>query len=231
MPGCSMRDDGIISDLEATLRSRLGDEMTIRSVLKSPIAGLYEVDLGDRIIYSDATGDRLLVGEIFDSKNRSNLTESRFSEINKIDFSALPFSDALKVVRGNGSRKLAVFSDPNCPYCKQLEAELESIDNVTIYTFLYPVLSPDSVEKSRAIWCSPDRTQAWGDWMLDHRKPTTTNICKTDVIERNIALGHSLNVKGTPTVFLSDGRRLPGALSIEKLEQQLVVAVAAKKAE
>ncbi|MBV8628924.1 MAG: DsbC family protein, partial [Paraburkholderia sp.] len=176
---------------------------------------------GTQIIYSDANGDYLMLGDLVDAKTRTNLTEARLAETNKIDFASLPFADAVKVVKGNGSRKIAVFSDPNCPYCKQLETTLKSIDNVTVYTFLYPVLSPDSKEKSKAIWCSADRAKAWESWMLERRAPTAAASCDTTAIDKNLALGQQMNVDGTPTVFLADGRRLPGAVPADRLDKEL----------
>ncbi|HXZ08002.1 MAG TPA: DsbC family protein, partial [Paraburkholderia sp.] len=206
--------------LKATLQPRLGDT-PIKSISKTPIAGLYEINLGTQIIYSDANGDYLMLGDLVDAKTRTNLTEARLAETNKIDFASLPFANAVKVVKGNGSRKMAVFSDPNCPYCKQLETSLKSIDNVTVYTFLYPVLSPDSKEKSKAIWCSADRAKAWESWMLERRAPTAAASCDTTAIDKNLALGQQMNVDGTPTVFLADGRRLPGAVPADRLDKEL----------
>ena len=162
-----------------------------------------------------------MLGDIVDAKTRKNLTEARLSETNRIDFASLPFANAVKVVKGNGSRKMAVFSDPNCPYCKQLETTLKSIDNVTVYTFLYPVLSPDSTVKSKSIWCSSDRAKAWESWMQDRQAPTAAGTCDTAAIEKNLDLGHAMNVDGTPTIFLADGRRLPGAVPADRLDKEL----------
>ncbi len=218
--GCSAQADQTTDKLKSTLQGRLGD-VTIKSVVKSPIAGLYEVNLGTQIVYSDATGDYLVLGDIVDAKTRQNLTEARLSEANRIDFASLPLANAVKVVKGDGSRKIAVFSDPNCPYCRQLESTLKSVDNITIYTFLYPVLSPDSTVKSKSIWCSTDRAKAWEAWMQDHRAPTAAGSCDTAAIDKNLALGRAMNVNGTPTVFLADGRRLPGAVPADELDKAL----------
>jgi thiol:disulfide interchange protein DsbC len=218
--GCSAQADQTTDKLKATLQSRLS-EATIKSVTKSPIAGLYEVNLGSQIIYSDASGDYLLLGDLVDAKTRKNLTEARLSETNRIDFASLPFNNAVKVVKGNGARKIAVFSDPNCPYCKQLETTLKSMDNITVYTFLYPVLSPDSTTKSKSIWCSADRAKAWEAWMQNRQAPTAPGTCDTTALEKNLALGQSMNVSGTPTVFLADGRRLPGAVPADELDKAL----------
>ncbi|WP_144109988.1 DsbC family protein [Paraburkholderia sp. BCC1886] len=218
--GCSAQADQTTDKLKATLQTRLGD-VAIKSVAKTPIAGVYEVNLGTQIVYSDANGDYLLLGDMVESKTRKNLTQARLSETNRIDFASLPFANAVKVVKGNGSRKIAVFSDPNCPYCKQLETSLKSIDNVTVYTFLYPVLSPDSTLKSKSIWCSADRGKAWESWMQNHQAPTAAGTCDTAAIDKNLALGRSMNVDGTPTVFLADGRRLPGAVPADQLDKEM----------
>jgi thiol:disulfide interchange protein DsbC len=218
--GCSAQADQTTDKIKSTLESRMGDA-TIKSIDKTPIPGLYEVNLGTQIVYSDATGNYVLLGDLVDTRNSKNLTEARMSEINKIDFAKLPLENAVKVVKGNGSRKIAVFSDPNCPYCKQLETTLKSIDNVTVYTFLYPVLSPDSTAKSKSIWCSKDRGMTWESWMLDHKAPSTAATCDTTAIDKNLKLGRSMNVTGTPTVFLADGKRLPGAVPADRLEKEL----------
>jgi thiol:disulfide interchange protein DsbC len=218
--GCSAHADQTTDQLKATLEARLPD-VEIKSIAKAPIPGLYEVNLGTQILYSDAGGNYVLVGELLDTKTRTNLTEARLSELNKIDFASLPLGDAIKVVKGNGSRRMAVFSDPNCPYCKRLETSLQSIDNVTVYTFLYPVLSDDSTAKAKSIWCSADRAKTWEAWMLEHRMPTAAGTCDTSAIDKNLALGHGMNVTGTPTIILADGRRLPGAVPAQTLDKAL----------
>ncbi len=226
--GCTAKADQAADKLKDTLQSRLGTNAQIKSVMKSPIPGLYEVNLGAQILYSDAAGDYVLVGDLVDAKTRKNLTAERLAALNKIDFSTLPLDNAIKVVKGDGSRKLAVFSDPNCGYCKKFETTLQSVDNVTVYTFLYPILSEDSHVKAKAIWCAPDRAKSWHGWMVEQRAPQTDKLasagsdtCGTEVLQKNIALGKSLNVNGTPTIFLSDGRRLPGALPADELNQAL----------
>lgn len=213
--------DPTTDKVKAALQGRLGADATIKDVAKTPIPGLYEVNLGKEIIYSDATGNYLVLGDMVDTRTRKNLTQARTDEINKVDFASLPLANAVKVVKGNGARKLAVFADPNCGYCKRLETTLKGLDNVTVYTFLYPVLSPDSDVKAKSIWCSADRAKAWQAWMLDHQMPTAGGNCDTSVLEKNLALGQQLNVTGTPTIFLADGRRLPGAVPAEQLDKAL----------
>jgi thiol:disulfide interchange protein DsbC len=226
--GASAHADQTTDKLKATLQARLPN-VEIKSIDKAPVAGLYEVNLGAQILYSDATGNYVIAGELVDTKTHTNLTEARLAELNKVDFASLPLSDAIKVVKGNGSRKMAVFSDPNCPYCKQLESSLKSIDNVTVYTFLFPVLSDDSTTKAKSIWCSADRAKTWEAWMLERQVPSGKAICDTSVLDKNLALGHSMNVTGTPTIILADGRRLPGAVSADTLDKALTQASAAAR--
>lgn len=220
--GCSAQADQTTDKIKSALQSRLGiDSGDIKGISKAPMAGLYEVNLGTQIIYSDANGDYVINGDLIDAKNHRDLTQARLDELNKVDFASLPFANAVKVVKGNGSRRMAVFSDPNCPYCHQLESTLKSIDNVTVYTFLYPVLSADSTAKARQIWCSSDRAKAWESWMVDRKAPTAAGTCNTAAIDSNLALGQKMNVNGTPTVILADGTRLPGAVSGDRLEKAL----------
>jgi thiol:disulfide interchange protein DsbC len=221
MPVTRANADAVTDKLKETLKARLGPDVDVRDVVKTPIAGIYEVDTAQQIVYTDATGDYVLTGDMMDLKNRVNLTEARASQINKIDFSKLPLEDAVKMVKGTGARKIAVFSDPNCPYCHKLEEELKAVDNVTVYTFLFPILSTDSTLKSKSIWCSADRAKAWTGWMLDKRAPSAPGTCDTRVLSQNLELGRTLRVTGTPTVFLADGRRLPGAVSADRLEKEM----------
>ncbi|WP_334026473.1 DsbC family protein [Burkholderia gladioli] len=218
--GCTAQADQTTDKLKTTLQARLGDA-TVKSIEKSPIPGLYEVNLGSQIVYSDAAGDYVLLGDLVDTKTRKNLTEARMAEINKVDFASLPLNNAIKYVKGNGARKIAVFSDPNCPYCKRFESTLQSMDNITVYTFLYPVLTPDSTVKSKAIWCASDRAKSWENWMVGHQPPSGAGNCDTSALDKNLALGRGLNVTGTPTIILADGTRLPGAVSADQLSSAL----------
>ncbi|MGU7768688.1 DsbC family protein [Burkholderia sp. MR1-5-21] len=215
------QSDPVTEKLAVTLQVRLGMETSIKSITKTPIAGLFEVNLGKRVIYSDATGNYLILGDIVDARTRANLTQARNDELNKIDFASLPFDNAVKHVKGNGARKIAVFADPNCGYCKQLESTLINVDNVTVYTFLYPILTPDSKIKAKSIWCAPDREKAWQAWMLEGRAPSAAGTCDTAAIQSNLALGQQLNVAGTPTIILADGRRLPGVVKADQLDKAL----------
>jgi thiol:disulfide interchange protein DsbC len=219
--GCQAQADQVTDKLKATLQDRLGLDSNIKGITKSPVPGIYEVNLGTQIIYSDATGEHVFLGDLVETKTRHNLTEERLADLNRVDFASLPFENAVKVVKGNGSRKLVVFSDPNCPYCRQLEQALKSVDNVTVYTFIIPILSPDSTTKAKQIWCATDRAKAWESWMLNRQAPSAAGTCNTAAIDSNLALGAKINVTGTPTVILADGRRLPGAVSADRLEREL----------
>lgn len=206
--------------------------LKVQKITKTTYAGLYEVFLGEEIIYTDEKFSFLIAeGRLIDPKTRKNVTGERMEELTKVDFNSLPLNQAVKVVKGNGSRKLVVFSDPDCPYCKQLEQQgLIGLNDVTIYTFLYPLqeLHPDAANKAKAIWCAPDRTRAWQDWMLNGQlaKPAAAG-CNTPV-EESMDLGKKLGVRGTPLLIFSDGRRVSGALPAQEIERRLG-ATSAKK--
>ncbi len=213
---------------EATLRKNLGERVPqlqkIDEVSKTPIAGLYEIRVnGTEIYYADAEGNYLVQGNLIDTRQRRNLTEERVDKLSAISFDALPFKDAFTIVRGNGKRKLAVFEDPNCGYCKRFERDLQKVDNVTIYMFLYPILSADSTDKSKAIWCAKDKGKAWQDWMV-RDKPIVAATCDTAAIERNVEVGHKHKINGTPTLIFSDGTRVPGAITAVQVEKYLTDA-------
>jgi thiol:disulfide interchange protein DsbC len=203
----------------------------VESVTKTPYAGLYEVFMGGQIIYADDKLTFLIAeGKVVDPKTKKDITGERLEELTKIDFNALPLNQAIKVVKGNGSRKLVVFSDVDCPYCKRLEQnELSNINNVTIYTFLYPIeqLHPDAAAKSKAIWCAKDREKAWKEWIVDDKLPTTVGNCKVplDTIGK---LAVESGVTSTPTMFFADGRRMLGSQPSADIEKALVKASAKK---
>lgn len=218
--GNGMAAEPTPAQLSAALRKAFDQTLEVKSVSKTPVAGLYEVNLGTQIIYSDATGRYLLNGELLDVQAGSNLTEQRLSELNRVKWSDLPLKQAVKWVKGNGSRHVAVFSDPNCGYCKRLEQTFQEVDNITVHTFLFPMLSPDSTLKSRQVWCASDRAKAWRDWMVHRVSPSGPSNCSTP-IDRNLALGRKLGVSGTPAIFFTDGTRIPGAVDAATLEQKL----------
>ena len=212
--------------IRKNLAARIPQFAKIDEITKSPMPGLYEVRInGFEIFYTDADGNYLLQGNLIDVKARKNLTESRVEKLSEVAFDKLPLNDAFKLVRGNGKRKLAVFEDPNCGYCKHFERDMKNVDNVTVYLFLYPVLGPDSNVKSRNIWCSKDKAKSWNDWMGGDVKPeTAAATCDTAALDRNIAFGRKYNITGTPTLIFADGTRTPGAIPAAQVEKQLASA-------
>lgn len=222
---------GCTPDPEAAIRKNLAERMPtlpkIDQVSKTPIAGIYEVRFGQDLIYTDARGDHIIEGSLFDTRAKSNLTEERISDLTRIDFASLPLQDAMVVKQGSGARKLAVFADPNCVYCKSFERDLRTIKDITVYTFLYPILGPDSEQKSRQIWCAKDAMASWRSWMIDNKEPARTlGPCDTSAIERNVAFGRKHKLNGTPALVFEDGRRVRGALPAEALEKRLAQASA-----
>lgn len=206
--------------IKAELQKQFGSKIQIKSITASPIPGLYEVVANSSIIYVDAQAKFLIQGSITDLKTGNNLTESREDEINRIQFSELPIQDAVKFVRGDGSRKLAVFADPNCGYCKTLEKTFQNIDNITVYTFLIPILSADSSTKSKAVWCSSDPSKTWVSWMT-MQSPLPSKIDCATPLDKNLALAKKLGITGTPAIFFTDGYRFPGAASKDDIEKKL----------
>ncbi|KAB2969050.1 DsbC family protein [Zoogloea sp.] len=202
------------------------DAPAVESVKKTPYGGLYEVVLkSGELLYTDGNVSFIIDGSLIDAKTRKNVTQARMAQLMKIDFATLPLDQAIKQVRGNGKRVIASFEDPNCGYCKRLAKDLVNLKDATIYTFLYPILSPDSTEKSRNIWCAKDRAGAWNDWMTAGKAPAAAaGNCDTSVIDKNVALGQKIKVSGTPTIFTADGNRLPGAVPLAQLEQAMTQA-------
>lgn len=199
----------------------------VESIKKTPYAGLYEVFLGGQIIYTDENFTFLIAeGRLIDPKTKRNVTDERMEELTRVDFSKLPLEQAIKVVKGDGSRKLVVFSDPDCPFCKRLEQkELSGMTDITIYTFLYPLtqLHPDAANKSKAIWCSPDRAKSWNDWILRNKLVKSDPTCDTP-LENLANLGKSLGVSSTPTLIFADGKRMLGAYPAAEIEKALNAA-------
>ncbi|HQS30740.1 MAG: disulfide isomerase [Polaromonas sp. 39-63-203] len=219
--GTAMAQEAVI---RKNLAERLPNLPKIDEVSKTPMNGLYELRLNDsEIFYTDAEGNFLIQGHLIDTKARRNLTEERVDKLSAIDFAALPLKDAFTVVRGNGKRKMAVFEDPNCGYCKRFEKDLQKVSDVTVYMFLYPILSPDSIEKSKNIWCTKDKAKAWQDMMV-RDQPAPKATCDTTAIERNVAFGKKHKITGTPTVFFVDGSRVPGAIGAPQVEKLLAEA-------
>lgn len=207
--------------IRKNLTQRLPSLPAIDSVTPTPMKGLYEVRLnGTELMYSDANGDFILwQGDLIDTRQRVNLTEARIQQLTAIAFKDLPLKDAVVTVRGNGSRKIAVFSDPNCGFCKRLERDLLKINDVTIYTFVVAMLGPDSQTKARNIWCAAKPAEVYTDWMLDGQTPPTQS-CDTAALTRNLAFAQKHRINGTPTSFLADGTRIAGA-DIKAIERGL----------
>ncbi len=209
---------------EAAIRKNLSERLPqmgkIDEVGKTPMPGLFEVRVGSDLYYTDADGNFLLHGQLIDTKRQLNLTEERQEKLLAIDFAALPLKDAFTIVRGNGKRKIAVFEDPNCGYCKRFERDLQKVDNVTIHMFLYPILGPDSTEKSRNLWCSKDKAKAWLDWMVRDAVPAAAT-CDATALARNIEFGRKYKITGTPTMVFADGTRVPGAIPAQQVEKLL----------
>jgi thiol:disulfide interchange protein DsbC len=210
---------------EALIRKNLKERMPqiqpIDEVRRTPMPGLFELRVdGTDIYYTDGTGNFLLQGQLIDTRTQRNLTEDRQQKISAIDFKTLPLKDAITIVRGKGERKLAIFEDPNCGYCKRFERELQKADNLTVYLFLYPILGKDSVEKSKAIWCAKEPGKAWQDWMVHDAAPAAPS-CDTAVLKRNVDFGQKMKITGTPTLVFIDGTRVPGAIELAQVEKML----------
>ena len=216
---------------EAAIRKNLAERLPqlpkIDDITKTAIPGIFEVRFGGtQILYSDATGDHIFAnGSLIDTKSRTDLTEARIDKLTAIDFDKLPIKDSLVITQGTGARKMAVFVDPNCGYCKRFERDLTTIKDVTIYTFLMPILGPDSTAKSRDIWCAKDASKAWRAFMVDGVQPPKASAsCDATVLERNLELSKKYRITGTPALVFEDGTRKPGALPAAQVEQQLVAA-------
>jgi thiol:disulfide interchange protein DsbC len=218
---------GLAQADEAAIRKAIPERLPqlgkIDEVNKTPMAGLFEVRVGTNLYYTDAEGNFLVLGQLIDTKAQRNLTEERQDKLLAIDFSALPVKDAFTIVRGNGKRKIAVFEDPNCGYCKKFERDLQKVDNVTVYLFLYPILGPDSIDKSRNIWCAQEKGKAWQDWMV-REQAVPAGTCEAEALARNIEFGKKYKITGTPTLIFADGSRVPGAIGAPQIEKMLAAA-------
>ena len=199
--------------------------MEITSISKTPYGGLYEVVVDGQVAYATSDGKYLVLGNVIDLASKRNITATRNAKLMEVKWSTLPLAKAIKEVKGNGSRKMAIFSDADCPYCRKLEPELEKLTNVTIYTFLYPIegLHPEAVPTSKKIWCEKDRLKAWKDYMLRGEEPKSKGDCANPV-DDIVALGMKLKVSGTPTIILENGQRIPGYAPADRLEQMLAAA-------
>jgi thiol:disulfide interchange protein DsbC len=230
---------GVAGADEASIRAEFSKkypQANIESITRTPYLGLYEMLVDGEVLYTDPDFNYMIVGSIIDTKTRINLTDVRQREIEDkklkslaFPFDQLPFDLAIKKVKGDGSRKVAVFSDPDCPFCRKLEKEIEKVNNVTIYIFLYPIeqLHPKAPEVSRAIWCAPDRLKAWDEYMLKGVAPKSAKC--DNPVDKIVTYGQSKKINGTPTIFFADGKRVPGAIPVERFEELLNKAGSAGK--
>jgi thiol:disulfide interchange protein DsbC len=216
---------GAQNSVEATIKKNIEPRLggaKIESIKETPYGGLYELRVAGDVLYTDKKGEYLIIGHVYDAKTTRDLTRERIDDINKIKFSDLPLDSAIKQVKGDGKRVIAVFEDPNCGYCKRLrQTALKDVNNVTIYTFMYNILSEDSFVKSKNIWCSPDRAKAWDEWMVNGKAaPAAPASCEAPN-DKVLALGQKLKIQGTPAIFFTDGSRIPGAVDYATLEKKL----------
>ena len=211
-------------EIRKTLAARLPD-FKIDAIAAAPIAGLYELRSGGEIFYADARGEHLVHGSIIDTRTRTDLTQARIDQLNAIDIAALPLQDAIVWKQGTGARRLVVFADPNCGYCKRFETDIQQVKDVTVYTFLLPILGGDSPEKARNIWCAKNNAAVWRGWMIEGATiPRNMGPCDSSVLARNLALGRKYHVTGTPAIVFEDGKRVPGALAPADVEKQLAAS-------
>ena len=231
----SLKSWAIIATLSFSIGAAHANEATIRKVLtgkfpeakiasihKTPYSGLYEVYMDGQLVYIDANAQYIFLGDVIDVNKRVNLSQARLASLNAVPVNQLPLKNALKMVKGKGERKLVVFSDADCPFCRKFEEELKKVDNITVYTFLFPIegLHPKAAQISRQVWCAPDRNKAWEDYMSSGKIPGNDGKCDNPINE-NIALGNKLNINGTPTIILANGQRIPGMVPAAKLEEMM----------
>lgn len=214
----SAQDAGVLDAIGKRFQSRF-EGIEITRVSPTSFGGLYEVQIGSDILYTDANVDYVLQGTLIDAKTHRDVTAERLAKLSEVAFDSLPLHLAVKQVKGNGERKLAVFEDPNCGYCKMLHKTLAQIDNTTVYTLLFPILSPDSETKARDIWCAKDQAATWKNWMVNGKVPPEAK-CETP-IEEILTLGRKMMVQGTPAIIFADGSRVNGALPLDALNQKL----------
>jgi thiol:disulfide interchange protein DsbC len=232
--GAAIADEAAIRKgwLDANPGKPAPDEIT-----RTPIAGLWEVRVGTEIFYMDEKGEHVVfpsdgnsspegTGHIIELKTKRDLTQTRIDKLMAIDIDHLPMKDAMVMKQGNGARRLVIFEDPNCGYCKRLEQDLVALKDVTIYTFLIPILGGDSPIKARDIWCAKDNAHVWRQWMLSgERAPRQMGKCDFSAIERNTAMAQKFRISGTPALIFEDGSRLPGAVPLDELEKQMTTRV------
>jgi thiol:disulfide interchange protein DsbC len=212
---------------EAAIRKHLAERMPnlphIDEISKTPLPGIYELRIGNDILYTDADGGYVFDGVITDAKSHVNLTDARIAQLSKIDFDALSLEDAVVWTQGNGGRKMVVFADPNCGYCKRLERDLLQVKDLTVYTFLIPILGGDSPQKARDIWCANEPGKVWRDWMIQGKAAERASPeCDVSALDRNLAFAKRHKVDGTPALVFPDSTRVSGLLPVEGVERRLV---------
>lgn len=216
------------ASVEQTIRERLAQRIPgipqIDEVRKGPVPGLFEVRIGTELVYTDATGDHLIRGSIVRTSDRQNLTELRQEEIQRVPFAAMPLTNAIKRVSGNGQRRIVVFADPNCGYCKRFEREIADVPNLTVYTVLVPMLSQDSVDKSQAIWCAKNPLNSWHDWIIRNKAPAKVDSTCPAPLRANLEFARKHGISGTPTIFFEDGGRVGGAMPLADFNERLAAA-------
>ena len=223
--GAHAATTGIETQILHTLQQRF-PQVPIDSVQPSPVPGLYQVISGDKMLYVDASGDHLILGNMIDTRTKANLTQDAMDMRYSIKFDSLPFNEAITIVRGKGTHKLALFEDPDCPFCEQLEHNMSTMSDVTIYLFLFPIpqVHPHAMIDAKAIWCAPDRGSAWTNWMMYHTPIPSGGSCANDPIPKINTLAESLHITATPTIFLQNGRRIGGAVAADKLQRLMAKA-------
>ncbi len=205
------------ADVRKAVEASIGK---VEKIVKAPIAGIWEVTADSQVFYSDDKGAYLMIGNLHETKTRRNLTAERMKDIEKgLVTGSLEL--AVKQVRGSGKNILVTFEDPNCGYCKKLAKDILTLKDVTVYTFLYPVLGDDSVEKSKAIWCAPDKSRAWTDWMNNGKTPPAVPAkCDTAGLDKSAQLGRKLRINGTPAIFFGGGERIGGYIPAAEIEKR-----------
>ena len=221
---------------EATMRKAVeafvGGDAKVEGIEKAGFLDLYEVRIatreGTRILYTDERVTHIIIGSVYDAKTEADLTDARLRKLNAIRFEELPLAQSFKIVRGKGTRQLAYFSDPRCPYCRKFDQALQDVDDVTVHVFLLPIIAPDSAAASKAVWCAPDRAKAWLDLMLKGVEPPAPKANCEAPLEKNLALSRKYRINGTPTLIFADGQRIAGWMPADRLSKMLAEATPKK---
>lgn len=220
-PAAHAQPDPAAAAIKSSVEAWLQGRFKVDNVRRSPVPGIYEVQIGTDLIYVDEKGQHGFVeGQLIDLKTSRNLTQERIDQLTAIEFKDLPLNLAIKQVIGKGTRNVAVFEDPNCGHCRNLRRELLKLTDVTIYTFTLPILTPDSETKAKQAWCAKDRVKAWNELMVEGKVPANPGTCDTP-IAKVTELARKLRINGTPTIFFANGKRVPGGLPGDQLQKML----------